>query len=700
MAPPAGAPASAPLPRVEELVLRGADVSVLNHTTLSLWHFRQLALEMLPPAEREEDQKAPEPSRGIELGEGMSVAAVLFEQPPRPEKSEQEDAGHRTGRARPALQLQTSVQGHLTPDTRVAAVFQRYRCVLCLDASPSILSIDPSSGRLFLDLLYESVELLIWSMLRPMEVGGLAFTPELHVSVLVQGALVESLCVIMQGYIVTPANAASFLQLIKDRFQLIENDWAAQAQELGQWGYLGNATPASLDWILQNAVFALNSLPSDCAPMVVLVTDGVVDVRDAYSYDNLLMQLVRHDIQCHFLRIGGGGEDELSATFGFVPDTHLLRFVAEYTGGTVFDYAAIHEACYGTTSTCSNVAKKMTGLQDSCFLRKSSVHANSAPVVKLNEMDSTSFDGRTFFHRPPSTIIPTIQSRKVEPSGGYSLVITTQPLTRKPLDKDSVQLLLLKSTPSALGVGNAVLPVERALQEAQLFTRELFHVAAQHYERDLLWSRLLFDDTRGPGAEVARTLALPTDLFRVEVGPQQLEECLRLSICTPLETLDPRLDELLRVSGVCWQELALRLRDIYADQLREFQFQEEDENSSHLLLLCPDTFDLIIHLTFITPKDQAVAQPGTADDGDVSASGDGSIDSSSRSASINGSHVGSVSEQFSDGGFEAEVQGDVRVEICRREEPPNKQFTFAQRRSISEFVNCIVHWQWRSLIYD
>jgi hypothetical protein len=42
----------------------------------------------------------------------------------------------------------------------------------------------------------------------------------------------------------------------------------------------------------------------------------------------------------------------------------------------------------------------------------------------------------------------------------------------------------------------------------------------------------------------------------------------------------------------------------------------------------------------------------------------------------------------------------VRVEICRREEPSNKHFTFAQRRAISEFVNSIVHWQWRSLIYD
>ncbi|OWZ24077.1 hypothetical protein PHMEG_000923 [Phytophthora megakarya] len=349
-------------------------------------------------------ESASPPIQGIELGEGMSVAAVLYEQAADVSIKGDSNNGTESASSRSVLRLQgvaTHIPGQMTSDTRVAAVFQRYRCVLCLDASPSILSIDSSSGRLFLDLLYESVELFIWSMLRPMEVGGVGFTPELHVSVLVQGALVESLCVLMQGYIVTPANAAAFLQVIKDRFLLIENDWAAQAQERGQYGYLGNATPASLDWILQNAVFALNSLPTDCTPMMVLVTDGVADVRDAYSYDNLLMQLVRHDIQCHFLRIGGGGEDELNATFGFVPDTHLIRFVAEYTGGMVFEYAAIHEACYGSTSECSNVVKKMTGLQDACFLRKSSVHANSAPVVKLNEMDSTSFDGRTLLPLRP-----------------------------------------------------------------------------------------------------------------------------------------------------------------------------------------------------------------------------------------------------------------------------------------------------------
>uniref|UniRef100_M4BF92 Uncharacterized protein n=1 Tax=Hyaloperonospora arabidopsidis (strain Emoy2) TaxID=559515 RepID=M4BF92_HYAAE len=390
-------------PRLEELILFGTDVGVLNHTTLSLWHFQQLMRELLQseaaaePEEEEQDEvdsaateRVLTPARGVELGEGMSVAAVLYEKPMHgceAEKSSSFDVTDKFGdtinrtEERSGLPLQGvagTIKGNLTPTTRVAATFRRYRCVLCLDASPSILSIDPSSGRLFLDLL-----------------------PELYVSVLVQGALVESLCVLMQGYIVTSTNAASFLQLIKERFELIENDWASQAQERGQWGYLGNAAPAPLDWILENMVFALNSLPTDCAPIMVLVTDGVVDVRDVFSYDNILMQLVRHDIQCHFLRIGGDGENELNATFGFVPDTHLLRFVSEYTGGTVFDYETVFEACYGTSSTSSNIVKRMTGLQDALFLRKSSVHANSAPVVKLNAMDSTSFDGKTLLPLHP-----------------------------------------------------------------------------------------------------------------------------------------------------------------------------------------------------------------------------------------------------------------------------------------------------------
>ncbi|KAI9993458.1 hypothetical protein PInf_015540 [Phytophthora infestans] len=55
--------------------------------------------------------------------------------------------------------------------------------------------------------------------------------------------------------------------------------------------------------------------------------------------------------------------------------------------------------------------------------------------------------------------------------------------------------------------------------------------------------------------EARNTLVItPEYAARLEANMKQLEECLKLSICTPLEVLDPRLDELLRVSGVCWHQ--------------------------------------------------------------------------------------------------------------------------------------------------
>lgn len=284
----------------------------------------------------------------------------------------------------------------------------------------------------------------------------------------------------------------------------------------------------------------------------------------------------------------------------------------------------------------------------------------------------------SFFHRQASSDGP-------KPFGylpprqhftGYSLLITTQSLAEgfglqahdKKRRKNCIQLILLRGSPSSasLGVGNSVLPVERALLEAEYFVQELFRVAAQHYERDLLWSRLLYDDTTGPGAKVAATLALPATHFQVEVGPQQLEECLKLSVCTPLEEIDPTLAQLLDVDNVSWQEFALRLRDLYAAELREYQF--EQEQACHFLLLCPNTHDLIIHLTF----ESGVPEQPLLDFGSSSASSDG----------------------------DGASGGKVKIEICRREEPPTRRFTFAQRRVISDFVNSIVHWQWRSLLYD
>lgn len=303
-----------------------------------------------------------------------------------------------------------------------------------------------------------------------------------------------------------------------------------------------------------------------------------------------------------------------------------------------------------------------------------------------------------FFHRQPSGLPKTAARPLPDNFAGYSLLITTQSLAvgfgleahEKTRRKNCVQLILVKSAPITRGVANTVIPVGRALQEAEQFVLELFRVAAENYERDLLWSRLLYDDRTGPCAKVASMLALPVDHFRVEVGTQQLEECLRLSVCTPLEEIDPTLQELLDVDGVCWQEYALRLRDLYADQLREYRFDEED--AVHILLLCPDTFDLIIHLTFPTQSADTLGASAMTFD----APDDESQDSRSN-------NTNSSSSRGTGGNGLANSRSQPRpilIEICRREEPPNRKFTFAQRRVITDFVNSIIHWQWRSLLYD
>lgn len=142
---------------VRELVLASADVGVVNQTTLSLWHFQQLLGQLVPPEGEPDEPEEPratddkENQAGLELGEGMSVAAVRYESAGGVELHQGSDRGLSVAPIAVA-------QAVMVPETQVAVVYRRYRCAICLDTSPSTLSIDPATGRVFLDLLFESVE--------------------------------------------------------------------------------------------------------------------------------------------------------------------------------------------------------------------------------------------------------------------------------------------------------------------------------------------------------------------------------------------------------------------------------------------------------------------------------------------------------------------------------------------------------------
>ncbi|TMW67402.1 hypothetical protein Poli38472_011022 [Pythium oligandrum] len=387
-------PASVTMPatprRVEQLLLSASDISMVDRACLSLWHFQQLTKPFFPvrpsltdrldgeekDAGREEATEINRPT--MELDEGMTVAAIAYE----------EDRSKESGVESDEHDARTDYPMQLTLKSQVGIVYTKYRCVLCLDASPSALSIDPSTGKLFLDLLCESVQLFVTALLRPSQVGKGVFRPEISVSVIVQGASVNRMSVLVQGFVLEPTNVGRLLVMVRERIQLIEDDWAMEASQ-GNYPVRGQA---SLSSMMQNAVFALNSLPSDAAPILVLATDGVVDMVHGYAYDSLVMQLARHDVQCHFISIGHG--NDMSSSFGFVPDTSLLQFLADSTGGSIVDYVSLHQAC--TQEPVHEQLLRMTKLQRQMFVRESSVHAISSPIFKVNEQWCSTFDGVSY----------------------------------------------------------------------------------------------------------------------------------------------------------------------------------------------------------------------------------------------------------------------------------------------------------------
>lgn len=161
---------------VDQLILESADISVVNRTTLSLWHFQHVSLPLLPIAEPVDAADAEPPDAeaatsktpiapSLELGEGMQVAAVSLCHENDIERAEQVSGEESKAlQSEPdALTAGSILAGmQLTPSSQVSIVYKRYRCVICLDGSPSTLAIDPVTGRLFLDLLYEAVEVRSW----------------------------------------------------------------------------------------------------------------------------------------------------------------------------------------------------------------------------------------------------------------------------------------------------------------------------------------------------------------------------------------------------------------------------------------------------------------------------------------------------------------------------------------------------------
>ena len=214
---------------------------------------------------------------------------------------------------------------------------------------------------------------------------------------------------------------------------------------------------------------------------------------------------------------------------------------------------------------------------------------------------------------------------------------------------------------------------EQVMDHVVQYMTTLLHTAAMDFRKDVCWARILHEERPnvmnmlmmlGEGLENDDDDNDDDDddiLMTHSTTVTQLEECLALSIRTSLESIDPSLYRILFNSSMMmdhhWEEFLCCLDIVYEHEIRAYQF----EQVYHVLLLCPDAEDLIIHIGLILPE-----------------------------------HHEAIEEEEEDLMEKDFVPPSCFIEICRREEPPDQSFSTDQRKAISNFVNCICHWIWKT----
>ncbi|KAH9115285.1 hypothetical protein LEN26_011097 [Aphanomyces euteiches] len=373
-------------PQVLDLHLQAEDFGQFDGPELSLWHLRQL-LTSIPRTARV--TAPPMPLSALHAASKQSLQQMNQEEGVRLVNVSFTTENQDHDQSQSPVFSDADFRLFLTPESTIYLSHRKYRVVICLDASPSTLSIDPITGKLILDVGYQSIEVLLRGLVqqRPDNQSDFVF-PDIYLSVIVQGAMVDSLCVLAQGVFLHMNNVDDVLKLVKVRLQILEDHWA-ESSSMSSSSPLMFLEPTSLSTLLQNATFALNSLPHEASPMLFLVTDGVVDLPDMYAYDDLMMQLARHNIQCHAIQIGGGYMPHCS--FGYVPDTDLLRFLTDATGGALFDL----ETLRSLTSSPSHPLLA-NSLQPVLFFKQSLIAPNKHAWNTPHLLDAIPLETQSF----------------------------------------------------------------------------------------------------------------------------------------------------------------------------------------------------------------------------------------------------------------------------------------------------------------
>ena len=208
----------------------------------------------------------------------------------------------------------------LSRSSVVSFVFRRYKIVLSLDLSESMWTLDETTGGVLYDALVEQVELLLTGLVVPM-----GYTPDVLVS-----CVAAHIGLLVQGFLLTAENVDTLVGELLSKLDAIESDLAGRQDG-------DHAAHGLGELAIHGAFRALELLPADACPLIVLFTDGV---SAALPGDAGFRQLASADTPLHVVKVNSTEPDQPHA-FGYVADASLLKFVAQRAGGSFFDPEAL-----------------------------------------------------------------------------------------------------------------------------------------------------------------------------------------------------------------------------------------------------------------------------------------------------------------------------------------------------------------------
>ena len=209
-------------------------------------------------------------------------------------------------------------------------LYKSYRIAFIIDASPSLASLDSDNFEIYFQTLHKTLttfcQLLIMSIDNEYET-------EIYISVIALDATTMPINVLVHSLLLTKQNFRKLSDKLNAKLYILISEIATNPSKMNI-NY-----KSSISKFLNYGLLTINRMPLHCAPIVFILTDGVLDFLQV---DQVLNSYIKHNIPCNIIQTSNVSYSYKN-TFGYITDPKSLSYISHYTGGLYYNQSIVNE---------------------------------------------------------------------------------------------------------------------------------------------------------------------------------------------------------------------------------------------------------------------------------------------------------------------------------------------------------------------